>query len=303
MTSIHRARLAGLVAAVLAAASGLVGISSAPSSAAVCGTAGITAVVDFNDGAGGGIATACNKVAGSKRAAAVFGATGFSMTRNPDHSVCLVNSKPNGAKCGRLGSEYWGLWWSDGKSDWKYSQQGVDGLTVPKNGSVAWAWQGSSGQRKPGVAPPRIKSAPAPAPKKTPTKTATQAPKKTRTQQPESGSVPAVTKASNPRKPTKTSAAADKPPKAKKSKAAARASKQAKASPSASARSSASASAAADPSDEASPDVTSAKPVDSAFAPEREQDGLPVWLPVMVVLALAGAAGGTAWWRRRTGAP
>ena len=43
--------------------------------------------------------------------------------------------------------------------------------------------------------------------------------------------------------------------------------------------------------------------VDSAFAPEEEQNGLPVVGAGPGVLALAGAAGGTAWWRRRTGAP
>jgi len=307
MTSIHRARLAGLVAVALAAASGLVGISSAPSSAAVCRTAGITAVVDFNDGAGGGIATACNKVAGSKKAAAVFGATGFSMTRNPDRSVCKVNSKPVKPDCGRLGSEYWGLWWSDGKSDWKYSQVGVDALTVPRNGSVAWAWQGPSGQRKPGVAPPRIKSAPAPAPNKQPTKAATKAPEKVRTQKSESGSAPAATKVSEPKEPTKTSTATGDKLKAKKAKAkksaAARASKRAKASASASASSSASESAAAaTESDDATPETTSAEKANSTFTPGEEQNGLPVWVPILVVLALAGSAGGTAWWRRRNGA-
>ena len=41
--------------------------------------------------------------------------------------------------------------------------------------------------------------------------------------------------------------------------------------------------------------------VDGAFTPEDEPSGLPTWIPVTVIVALAGAAGGAVWWRRRTG--
>jgi len=309
MTSVT-SRLAGLVAATLVAAAGLVGVSSEPAAAAVCSGAGISAVVDSNDGAGGGIATACNRVTGSKKAAAVFRATGISMTRNPDGSVCKVNSKPANAECGRLGNQYWGLWWSNGTNgSWVYSQQGVDSLTVPKNGSVAWAWQGPKGKREPGVAPPVIRSAPA---TKAPTKKSTKAPQQKPTQQSGAGSqsTKKTPSQSTPEQPTKTKAAAGaSQPKKKANAAKVKASKQAKAkakakaSASPSARSSASESAAADPSDDASSGVSSAEKVNSTFAPEEDQGGLPVWVPIGVIAVLAGAAGGTALWRRRAGAP
>jgi hypothetical protein len=294
MTLTHRSRLAGLVAAALAAAAGVVGLSSTAASAAVCSSTGITAVVDYNDGAGGGITTACTKASGSRKAVAVFGAAGVSMKRNPDGSVCQVNGKPADANCSRLGNQYWGLWWSNGKNGaWAYSQSGVDSLTIPENGSVAWAWQGPSGKRQPGVAPPVVKETPAPAPK--PTRT------------------PRPTKAPAAPKPTKkaTVAAAAKATARATATATTKARVSAKATakaPDASARARPSASASRSdgvepsPSDQASPAVTSAQKANSAFTPKDEHSGLPTWVPVGVIVVLGGAAGGAVWWRRRTGA-
>jgi hypothetical protein len=301
MTTVLRPRLAGLVAAALAAAAGLVGLSSAPASAAVCSSTGISSVVDFNDGAGGGIRTACNKVSGSKKAAAVFGATGVHMTRNRDGSVCQVNGKPAGADCVQLGSRYWGLWWSNGKDhNWVYSQQGVDTLTVPKNGSVAWAWQGSSGRRNPGVAPPVIKASPAP------TKSSTKAPPKG-SGGGQGGGSKATTVPKSP-EPTKAATRAAKRAAASATPSPAR-SRSPKHSASASASPSASASATASPSaasstaaDDASPAVTSTEPASSDFTPDDENGGLPAWVPIGVIVVLAGAAGAAVWWRKRTGA-
>jgi hypothetical protein len=300
-------RLAGLVAAALAAAAGLVGITAVPATAAFCSGSGVNVVVDFKS-LGGGVQKGCDPRGAGRSAEQVFPAAGFGLDYVVNSGfVCRVKAKPAGEKvCQQTppASAYWGLYWSDGKSGWKYSSRGVTGTSVPNGGSIAFSWQTGGGPKEPRVDPARAKSVPAPAPKEKPTK----APQKVRTQQSESGSAPAATKAPKPKTPTKTSAAAgEKPPKPKKAQAKktapARASKRAKASPSASAKSSASASAAADPSDEVSPDVTSAKPVDSTFAPEEDQGGLPVWVPIVVIVALAGAAGGTAWWRRRTGAP
>jgi hypothetical protein len=318
MTSV-RSRLAALVTVALVAAAGLVGLSSGPAAAALCSGSGVNVVVDFND-LGGGVQKGCDPGGAGRSGDKVFPAAGFGLTyaqREPGF-VCRVRNAPQSAQCVNASptNAYWGLYWSDGKSGkWTYSSSGVGGTSVPNGGFLAFSWQNGGSADPPGAAP--VNSTPAPAtkgPSKTATKTATKTPTKESTKQPDPGSgstsvdsVPGAT----PDQPTKTQGAADASLQQKKTAKAkgAQASKQAKAkakskaSASASARSSASASAAVGPSDEASPDVTSAEPVDSAFASEEEQNGLPGWVPVLVVLALAGAAGGTAWWRRRTGAP
>jgi len=313
MTS-DRSRLAVLVAAALVAAAGLVGLSSGPAAAALCSGSGVNVVVEFN-GLGGGVQKGCDPGGAGRSGDKVFPAAGFGLTyaqREPGF-VCRVRNAPQSAQCVNASptNAYWGLYWSDGKSGkWTYSSSGVAGTSVPNGGFLAFSWQNGGSADPPGAAP--VNSQPAPA-TKAPTKTATQAPTKTATSQPDSDSGSTGAKAADeatPNRPTKTEEAAGASPQMKAAKAKrARASKQAKAkakakpSASASAKSSASESAEVAPSDEVSPDVTSAEPVDSAFAPEEEQNGLPVWVPVLVVLALAGAAGGTAWWRRRTGAP
>ncbi len=66
-----RTRLAGLVAAALAAAAGLVGISSGPASAALCSGSGVNVVVDFN-GLGGGVQKGCDPAGAGKSADQVF---------------------------------------------------------------------------------------------------------------------------------------------------------------------------------------------------------------------------------------
>ena len=132
--------LATLVVATLVATAGLVGLQVGPAAAASCSTSGHTAVVD-GGAAGGGTTSACDRSTGSRKAVAVFGAVGVDMRRNPDGSVCQVNGRPSGASCGGLGNQYWGLFWSNGQDgQWIYAQQGVDQLSIPTNGSVAWAW-------------------------------------------------------------------------------------------------------------------------------------------------------------------
>lgn len=315
MTSV-RSRLAGLVAAALAAAAGLVGVSAGSAAAAQCSGSGVSVVVDFGS-LGRGVQKGCDTRGANRSADKVFPSAGFPLTyaaREPGF-VCRVKNTPTSDPCGNASptNAYWGLFWSNGRSGkWTYASSGVGGTSVPNGGFLAFAWQNGGGRDWPSASP--VRSKPASTPKPQPTKAATKAPKKVRAQQQDSGSGSTSAEApeeATPGQPTKTQGAAGVSPQKKKAAKAnrARASKQAKtkakakakASPSASARSSAS--AAAEASDEATPDVTSAKPVDSAFAPEQEQDGLPVWVPVLVVLALAGAAGGTAWWRRRTGAP
>lgn len=291
MTAAAR-RLTRLAVATLVAAAGLIGLQATPASAASCTTSGTTAVVDYADGAGGGTQTSCDPTSSSTGAARVFGDVGVSMTRNPDGSVCKVNGK-GGAACGRLGNEYWALWWSDGTSGrWVYSQTGVDGLDVPRNGAVAWAWQGPSGRRQPSVAAPVVKAAPKP--------TATPTPK------------------SSP-KPTKK--ATPKPVPATASKAAASASASASASatpvPTPSTRSTTTtptpSAAVVAPTPSAPTDTPTDSPTGSptgqaAVSPETrltsaepDTGGLPLWVPAVVVVALAAATGGVLW-RRRTAA-
>jgi len=300
-----RSRLAGLVAATLIAAAGLVGFSVPPASAALCSGKGVNVVVEFR-ALGGGVRKGCDPSGGNRAARAVFGAAGFTLKDHPGEQgfVCQIDSKPRSVGDCKATDSYWGLYWSDGKSGrWTYATSGVDGLKVPTGGFVAFAWQGTSEKTPPVASPVNKQAAPKPTPKPSP-KAATKSPQKVRTQQSESGSAPAATTAPKPKNPTKTSAATDDKPKAKKSKAAARASTQAKASASASASSSASESAAASTeSDDATPEATSAEKANSTFTSGEEQNGLPFWVPILVVLALAGSAGGTAWWRRRTGAP
>jgi hypothetical protein len=291
----RRARLAGLVAVALAAATGLVGLSTSTATAAVCSTAGTSAVVDAK-GAGGGTRAFCDPVSGSKSASAVFQDVKVSVRRNPDGSVCQVDGLPEGAPCGGLGTQYWGLFWSNGRGGtWTYSQQGDTSLTIPKNGSVAWAWQSGSGERKPGVAPPVVNATPTP----TPTKTPTPKPKPTKTPKP--------TRTPKTPKPTKagTAAASAAPTGATATTAAAPlASASVSTTPSASAvvSPSESASESAAPSEtlEPTPDVTGTQKVDTAFTPKEDHAGLPAWIPVSVILALALLAFGGLWWRNRS---
>jgi hypothetical protein len=308
MTSVRpkgQARLAGLVAAALVAAAGLVGLSSGPAAAALCSGNGVNVVVDFQ-GLGGGVQKGCDPSGAGKSGNKVFPAAGFSLTyaaRQPGF-VCRVKGSPSNAPCQNTSpaNAYWGLYWSNGKSGkWTYSSSGVGGISVPNGGFLAFSWQNGGPSDPPGAAPVNSSK---PAATKSPTKKATpKAPTKKSTKQADAGSQ--STKApgqTTPDQPTKTSGAAGAgTPKAKASKRA-RAKARASASRSPSASSSPSESAASEASDDASPDVTSAEKVDSSFAPEEDPGGLPVWVPVVVIVALAGSAGGAAWWRRRTGA-
>jgi hypothetical protein len=303
MTSVRpqgQVRLAGLVAAALVAAAGLVGLSSGPAAAALCSGKGVNVVVDFR-GLGGGVQKGCDPNGAGRSGNNVFPAAGFGLeyVRNSGF-VCRVEAKPGGNVCASTppANAYWGLYWSNGKSGkWTYSSSGVGGTSVPNGGFLAFSWQNGGSSDPPGAAPVNNKPAPA---TKAPTKKATKSPTKKSTKQADAGSQSTSTKA--PDQPTKTSGAAGTSPSKAKASKRARAKARASAKASASASSSPSESAAAEPSDDASSDATSAEEVDSGFAPEEDPGGLPVWVPVVVIVALAGSAGGAAWWRRRTGA-
>ena len=107
-------RIAGLVAATLVAAAGLVGFSTAPAAAAVCSGAGVNVVVDFKS-LGGGVPKGCDPSGANKSARAVFAAAGFSLVDHPAEPgfVCTIDAKPASGEC-KGTSSYWGLFWSDG---------------------------------------------------------------------------------------------------------------------------------------------------------------------------------------------
>jgi len=310
MTRTLRPRLAGLVVVALAAATGLVGLSSPPASAALCAGEGVNVVVDFN-GLGGGVQKGCAPSGANKPGDAVFPAAGFGLTyaRNQPGFVCRVKGSPSNDPCVNTSpaNAYWGLYWSDGKSGtWNYSSTGVGSVKVASGGFLAFSWQNGGANDAPSAAPRNA----TPTPTKAPTKAATKPPPKS-SGGGQGSSQNAVTKATKtPKAPEPTEpatksapkAAADATPSHARSRSP-KSSASARASASASARASASPSAASSTADDdASPAVTSAEPTSSDFAATQEDGGLPAWVPIGVLVVLGGVAGAAVWWRKRSGA-
>jgi hypothetical protein len=307
MTAVLRPRVAGLVAAALAAAAGLVGLSTAPASAALCSGKGVNVVVDFN-GLGGGVQKGCAPNGANKSGDTVFPAAGFALKyaqRQPGF-VCRVKNTPSKDPCVNTApaNAYWGLYWSDGKSGtWKYSSSGVGSLKVSNGGFMAFSWQNGGANDPPSATPRNAKPAPAP------TKAATKAPPKGSSggQGGSQGGSTKATKAPASPEPTKaatkaaTKAHASTQPEPGRSRSAKH---RAKASASASAASASPSPSAASstPDDDASPAVTSTEPTSSDLAPTDEDGGLPAWVPIGVLVLLGAAAGAAVWWRRKTGA-
>ncbi len=300
MTTPHRSRLAGLVAAALVAAAGLVGLTSGPAAAALCPGAGVNVVVDFG-ALGGGVQKSCDPNGADKSGQQVFPAAGFNLDYLQPGYVCQVSNRPaNGQPC-QATDAYWGLFWSDGKSGkWSYATRGVGGQSAPEGGFLAFAWQGSATRRQPGTSPTNTVA--------TPTKTPTPAPVTPPTKKPTKPNTPKPTKTAKPTRASTSKALV--PPR----KAAPRPTPTRSARPTSAATATAGASAATgttpDPSGsaeatpgttESSPEVASAQNASSDFTPDDEQSGLPPWIPVTVVLALALAAFGGLWWRNRSG--
>jgi hypothetical protein len=297
-----RARLAGLVVAALAAAAGLVGLSSVPASAAWCSGSGVNVVVDFNE-LGGGVQKGCDADGGGKQADVVFPAAGFRLDYVTNSGfVCRVKGSPSGDVCAHTppADAYWALFWSDGKSGtWRYATSGVSGLSVPDGGFLAFSWQNSAQQDAPSATPRN--AAPAVTPTKTPTKAA---PKPTRTPKPAPKPTKAP-KAPKAAKPTNTVSVTGGALVGATTGTSTPTPSSTKASPSTVATApptSASASESAVPSEtlEPTPDLTSTQKVDNAFVPEDEPSGLPAWVPVSVILVLALVAFGGLWWRNRS---
>ena len=108
-------RPAGLLAAALLAGAGITALVAAPASAAQCSTSGVSVVVDFNRGAGGGIESACDSSGGGKYASTLFPEVGFPLVYTSGSSfVCKVRSLPSAADCSQTSpaDAYWGLYWA-----------------------------------------------------------------------------------------------------------------------------------------------------------------------------------------------
>jgi hypothetical protein len=148
-------RLATLAAAVVAAAGVSATVPAAPAAAEGCaGGRGVTVVVDFNE-LDGGTRIACATQGGGRTASRLFTDAGFDLTpaqRDPSF-VCRVAGEPADDPCVNTppADAYWSLWWSDGSSPWTYATLGVDALTVPQGGSVAFSWQQGNATRSPDV--------------------------------------------------------------------------------------------------------------------------------------------------------
>jgi len=306
MTTVLGPRLAGLVAAVLASAAGLVGLSSAPASAALCSGEGVNVVVDFN-GLGRGEQKGCDPSGAGKSGDKVFSAAGFELegVRNDPGFICRVERRPGPEACGQTppANAYWGLYWSDGKSGkWNYSSSGVYNLKVPAGGFIAFSWQNGGPNEAPNATPRNAKPAPTKTATKSPPKGSdggqggvTEATKAPKTPEPTKAATRTATKAATQSATQAAVSATPQPARSSAPKASARAS------------ASAAASAATSPSatsstaqDDASPAVTSTEPASQPFTDEN--GGLPAWVPVSVIVLLGGAAGAAVWWRKRTGA-
>jgi hypothetical protein len=234
----------------------------------------VSVVVDFG-ALGGGIQTGCDAT-GNRNAAKAFADTGHPLTyaqRQPGF-VCRVDGAPASDPCVNTApaDAYWGLYWSDGTSGWKYSTLGVGSLTVPAGGSVAFSWQDGGTADPPGTGP----ASPAPSPTTTPRPTRT----------------PTTAKAS----PTAHAGAAKPSGTVTATTAATRS-----ATPSATPSVDGSVSPSTAPAGPASP--TTSAPVAAAAPGTRleaaHEDGrLPWWLPVGVVLGLGGVSA-TVWRARR----
>jgi hypothetical protein len=256
------------------------GLVPAPATAAgLCSGSGVSVVVDFG-ALGGGIRTGCDAT-GNRNAAKAFADTGHPLTyaqRQPGF-VCRVDGAPASDPCVNTSpaDAYWGLYWSDGTSGWKYSTLGVGSLTVPAGGSVAFSWQDGGTADPPGARPASSAPSPGPSPVSTPRPTRTPT-----TAKPGSSSHAGAAKPSAAVTPSATGSAT--------------------ASASASPSPGGSSTPIASPSGSATTPTGTATPVAAAPVGARLDDsapdgGLPWWLPVGLLLGLGGV--GAVVWRAR----
>lgn len=311
-----------MVVAVLTITAGLIGVSAAPAGAATCTAgSGVSVVVNFSKvPSSRGEESRCAPNSGGKYASTIFRDAKFALGYYQGQSgsmggyVCQVDGLPD--VCGQPDArKHWWLFWSDGKSGkWADSSFGVSQLKVPDGGSVALVYRVDDQPASPSTTPPSASSPSAPGGAgkgaasrgKSGTKHHSPAQAKPTPRGGTGGSHAATPKASTPR--TRPNADAGRTGAAPK--AGAKGTRRTKASTSASAsrktpgaRPGATPSAAPDatptPSPTGAPDA--ARNVSSREAPEQP-GGLPAWVPILVLLVLAGGAGSALWWRGRQGA-
>ena len=134
-TSSLKHRVARWAAAALVVPAFVVVAEATPAAAAACtqGT-GVTVVVgtqvDCVPGSGG-------------NARAKVSAAGHSQVDVPRQpgAVCRIDGFPAAGQPCFETDAYWALYWSDGTSgSWVYSELGVNSLSIPTGGWVAWIW-------------------------------------------------------------------------------------------------------------------------------------------------------------------
>lgn len=306
-------RLLASLGAGLFLAAGTSVLATTPAQAAACsqGT-GVTVIVDFGS-LGKPTAAGCDPATGGERAGQSFVDAGFPLTYATKDAgfVCRVSGLPADDPCtdAAPSDRYWSLWWADGKGGpWIYASRGVGSLRAPEGGYVAFRFHtGSARASAPAVAPTsRVRATASPAPTSAPPKPQ---PGPTRKPRPGSkGSAPASAAASAPANARATATPSVAPSASLTASASASPSATASASPStsASATASATSSVTASATGSATPSAgvpaaneITAGPQDVTPTAAQEKNGLPVWVPIVVVVALVGVAGGLAA-RRRT---
>ncbi len=158
----------GLAVLVLVAPHPLAGSPAAAGGAPCTGATGVTVVVDFGP-LQGGTQEACVPGGAGQNAANVTVAGGFPVEMAQGQPfVCRISGQPDKdhESCTRTPPDdaFWGLFWSDGKHAWTFSNQGATSLT-PKDGwSIGWRFQDGGAQDKPSEKP-RLAAAASPTPK------------------------------------------------------------------------------------------------------------------------------------------
>lgn len=297
------------VVAALVAAAGLLGLTLTPAGAAsgyCAGATGVSVVVDFTavPGTGRGVEKSCVASGNGKTAFEVVAAAGYQQERakNQRGFVCRIDGFLNSDSCFNASpaNAFWGLFWSNGNGRWAFASSGADGVTLRDGDTVAWAFQDSTTNAPPRAAPATyVASTPTPKPTNSTVipgaAGAPKAPKATpgaknpRTQQ--SG-------AKQPTIPTPTAPA----PRVIPTVPAPTPGQPSGSSTAPGGTTSPLPSAVAPPSaaGSATPDGLSAAKVSSrAQQPTEQHSGLPAWVPVLVIVVLAGAAGAVVLLRRR----
>lgn len=259
------------------------GLVPPPAEAAgYCSGSGVNVVVDFG-ALGDGIQKGCD-ASGNRSAAQAFENTGHHLTyaSNQPGFVCRVDGVPAADPCVNTSpaNAYWGLYWSDGTSGWRYASVAVGSLTVPAGATVALSWQNGGDADPPGTAPA---SAPAPPPAPASSTTPTSAPTRPRATTTTRAPAAVSTQGSATPSPTPTPSP----------------------SVTASLTASAGASAATSPSATTVPTPSASTSTAAAAGPVKATSatsgdsggGLPWWVPIGAILVLAGLGGGV--WRVR----